>query len=125
MKLRSKRGSAHFIVIDRATGEKQHIRNSNHLSRRQTRKMSVRPDMILQYAHYLADAYADGGVRPIVRVDAVASVNQRELQTLIDPDVDLTTKSSGLRHKDWVVPLTATHEPGSGDQDEERRVRSN
>lgn len=88
--------------------------NSHHLNRRQIRKMAVRPDLMVQYAHYLGDLHAKDGVPPIVSVRAVASVNQLERQLLVDPEVDLTTKPRDLWTKDWVIPLTATHEPGSG-----------
>ena len=118
MKLRSKKGFAHFYVTDPVTGERNRVRNQNHLSRRQIRKMSVRPDLMLQFAHHIADEYSVEGVRPVVTVKSMVSVNGREAQKMVEPDVDLARKYDSLATKGWIVPLTATHEEKSAEDDD-------
>ena len=54
MMLREKSGRAIFTVTDPASGRVWRVRLSDHLTPRQIRKMSTRPDMLLQFAHYLA-----------------------------------------------------------------------
>ena len=68
--------------------------------------MATTPDMIIQYAHYLADNYEHKtGVRPTVRVTAVESLNHRPAQDLIDPNVDLAAQPESFLPKPWIVPL--------------------
>ena len=68
--------------------------------------MSTRPDMILQYAHHLADVYEEQGYENIqVKVKLVASVNNRPPQLLIDPDVNLAEQPRTLFPKSWIIPL--------------------
>jgi hypothetical protein len=68
--------------------------------------MSGQPDMILQFAHYLAEKAQREG-RPGVQVHAnvTASLNGRDPQVLIDPQVDLAATPRNLRHSAWIVPL--------------------
>lgn len=107
MKLRDKEAEARFFVTDRATGESWEIDNSEYLDSRQETKMSARPDMIVQFAHFLEDRWRDDG-QPDVMVTAEvwASLNGREEQRLIDPAFDLTTaRIPWLGHAEWILPL--------------------
>jgi len=108
MKLRSKTGGIRFRVHLPETGAKYSIRLEDLLSRRQIRKMRSRPDMILQFAHYIAKRFRDKGYQQVeVRVEAKASLNGRKLQYLIDPQADLDKKERAFfQSADWIVPLT-------------------
>jgi vitamin K-dependent gamma-carboxylase-like protein len=69
-------------------------------------EMSRRPDMILQFAHHVADLeQARTGVRPVVNACVLASLNARPYQELIDPTVDLAAQPESLAPADWIVPL--------------------
>ena len=79
------------------------------LGRRQIRKMSTRPDMILQFARYLKRYYlVVEGMDTTVNVLSMVSLNSREPQPLIDPNVDLASQTPGLGHKTWILPLKET-----------------
>ena len=88
------------------TGARREIDPLKYLSPRQVRQMSYRPDMILQFAHHVADLEQEStGVRPVVNVRVVASLNARPFQELIDPTVDLAAQPVSLAPAHWIVPL--------------------
>ena len=110
MKLRDKKGQAVFFVRNPADDEVWPVLPDEFLLRHQARKIVNRPDMILQFAHYLARVWAEEeGVPGVeVRVRACVSLNGRKPQLLIDPERDLVKVERNLRHADWVLPL---HQP--------------
>lgn len=106
MMLRDKHGFAEFYVVHPETGKRERIPAEAMLSERQLRKMQVRPDMILQFAQYVAEQYEQKwGVRPAVRVQAIASLNGRPMQQLIDPNADLAKEQLSLWPASWILPL--------------------
>ena len=106
MKLRTKLATIRFDVTDPETNRTWRARRK-YLTRRQIRKMSTRPDMILQFAHFLADEARKSGVKqPEVRVRCRARLNGRKAQDLIDPNVNLAAETSSLWPAPWIVPLT-------------------
>ncbi|MBO6783553.1 MAG: HTTM domain-containing protein [Alphaproteobacteria bacterium] len=108
MKLRDKRARAEFVVHDPATGQQYKVNMLRHLTPRQISKMTPRPDMILQFAHHLADlARARGIENPEVRVTVLASLNGRPYDYLIDPSVDLAAVPRDLGNADWIMPLVS------------------
>ncbi len=109
MKLRSKRGKVSFRVRDPQTNEEWRIYPAHELNGRQLRKMAGKPELILQYAHHLADVEREHLGRPVeVRADAFVSLNYRKPQRLIDPDRDLAAERASLRPYDWILPFTRT-----------------
>ncbi|MDX1520234.1 MAG: HTTM domain-containing protein [Anaerolineae bacterium] len=110
MKLRSKQAGLTFYVTDPATNEVWQIDASQVVSDRQYGKMATRPDMILQFAHYMRDQFqATGEIEnPIIQVEAWASLNGRPFQRFIDHTVDLAQQPAPriFGHYDWVLPLT-------------------
>ncbi|MHC4990110.1 MAG: HTTM domain-containing protein [Planctomycetota bacterium] len=112
MKLRDKSASSTFFARDPDTGEEWQINPRTWLSSKQTRKMSSRPDMTLQFAHFLAEqARAEGHERVEIRARVLASLNGRRRQLIIDPDVDLAKQPRNLLHSSWIVPLTEPLRP--------------
>lgn len=79
------------------------------LSRRHRRGKGVwgNPRLLAQYACYLAEEARKLGMRqPQVYTDAVASLNGRPFQYLVDPDTDLAQAPSPLFSTPaWIVPL--------------------
>jgi hypothetical protein len=115
MKLRSKRGFVTFRVRDPETQAEWRVRPERMLGRRQYRQMVGRPELILQFAHHLADLESERiGRRVEIRADAYSSLNYREPQQLIDPDVDLAKEQPSLLAYDWILPFEWT-EPGQPD----------
>jgi hypothetical protein len=68
--------------------------------------MASRPHMILEFAHHLARDFEARLGRPVeVRAEVTCSLNGREPQLLVDPEVDLAREPRGQRHKPWILPL--------------------
>ncbi len=103
--LMEKAGTATFYVKDRQTGREGEVVNSEFLNTHQEKQMAMQPDMILQYAHFLAGHYAKQGMKaPAVRAEVYVTLNARPSRLLIDPNVDLTKIKDGWRHKTWILP---------------------
>jgi vitamin K-dependent gamma-carboxylase len=106
MMLRTKDGRAHFIIDDRTTGKLWRVQPEQYLSRHQYKKMSVHPEMLLQFAHYLRSQWTND-----VTVHAVAWVkmNDHKLALLIDPEIDLARQQLSLKPAKWILPLENQH----------------
>ena len=95
-----------FYATDPKTGETWAIDHYEDLTRGQVYKMSFRPDMILQYSHFIAENLREEGYEEIeIRVDVISSLNGREPQRLIDPTVNLAEQPVTIFPKSWIVPL--------------------
>lgn len=106
MKLRDKVAEARFFIEDPDAGVTREVRLRDHLSSRQIRKMSTRPDMIVQFAHHLAALERAAG-RPnvAVRAHVLVSLNGRPPRLLVDPDVDLAREVRSLAPRRYLRPL--------------------
>ena len=106
MKLRDKASNLVLVARDPVTHEVWHIDPTTELQDWQERKMSGRPDMILQYAHHVAQRLrAKTGHAIEVRAQTLVSLNGRPKQQLIDPDVDLARVHRNIWPAPWIVPL--------------------
>lgn len=110
MKLRIKRATATFHAFDESGRPIEGIPQPDELlTARQLRLMTGRPDMALQFGHFLAERLqkeGHAGVR--VTVDSMASLNGREAQPLIDPQANLAAIERNLKPATFIMPL---HEP--------------
>ncbi|HEX6986808.1 MAG TPA: HTTM domain-containing protein [Planctomycetaceae bacterium] len=100
-------GEWHLVPIDDPVGV------GSPLSPRQARTMATRPDLILQFAHFLRDRYA-GHVEGPVKVTASiqVSLNGRPPAYLIDPEADLAAVEPRLwPPADWILPLDIPRRP--------------
>lgn len=77
-------------------------------------KMVKNPHMILQYAHALDNTFKDMNLSGVeIRAVAIASLNGRPFQLLIDPEVDLAQASYGFFEiPGWIIPLKEDLRPG-------------
>ena len=106
MKLRTKSGTSHFLVVDKNTGQRWQINPRDYLLRKQHIKMTKSPDMILQFAHFLAQEWRKKGIEdPQVYARILVSLNGRERQSMIDPDTDLAAESRHIGHNQWITSL--------------------
>ncbi len=106
MKLRDKSGAVKVKAFSPSERKTFQVRLSRYLTKKQVRKMSGRPEMLLQFAHHLAAEYRSRGYADIeIYVDARVSLNGRERQHLVDPERDLAQVTSS-QWRDWVLPLT-------------------
>ena len=96
-------GAASFRVRDPLTGRERRDDPEARLTRQQAEQMAFQPDMILEYAHWLA-AENPGHA---VYADVYVTYNGRPSARLIDPAVDLAREREGLAPKPWILPLPA------------------
>jgi hypothetical protein len=106
MKLIDRDARAQFYVINPNNGETLEVDPDAILSPHQTWKMAARPDMILQFAHYLARKVPFYGTKPL-RVEArvLVSLNGRKPALLVDQNVDLAAQPRTLKHAPWLLPV--------------------
>jgi hypothetical protein len=104
--LMEKGGTIFFHVKDPATGKKAAIINSQYLNDFQERQMATQPDMILQFAHFLAAEYQKKGIKaPIVTADSYVTLNGSGSRLYIDSTVNLATQQENMAHKKWIRPF--------------------
>lgn len=106
MKLRGKTSAIRFTLKDPETGKTTVVDPRRYLTRRQIVKMSGKPWLILQFAHYLRDLHTRPGEKPMeVYADGRVRLNGRRAQRLIDPSVNLSEVSFKEHGNEWVFPL--------------------
>src|SRR5688572_16990555 len=114
MKLRTKVGEAVFTVTHPRSEQTWTIKPEDYLEPHQLTKTITKPDLILQFAHYLAEQKRREGYEDVeVRARAMVSLNGRQPQLLIDPNVDLTKEQVSLLPARWILPLTTPLGTGS------------
>ncbi len=102
--LMEKNAHLELYVKDPVTRQETVVLPSQYLTRQQQRMVATQPDMILQYAHFVAQKFKEKGWHtPQVRVECYASVNGKASRLLIDPQVDLTKEEDSLLPKSWIV----------------------
>lgn len=109
MLLRAKVTGLRVYGTDPKTGRSGTIDLRNYLSQRQLRVVGRDPRMIHQLCLFISNDLESKGFQDIeLRVLALASLNGRKPQLLIDPTVDLAREPRDLSYPDWIVDL---HEP--------------
>lgn len=104
--LMEKGGTAFFHVKDPQTGKQSEIINSNYLTSFQETMMATQPDMILQYAHFLARKYQKKGIKhPIITAESYVTLNGSGSRMYIDNTVNLANEQETLGHKKWILPF--------------------
>lgn len=107
MKLRTKGGEAIFTVTHPQSGQTWTIKPQDYLESHQLTKVITKPDLLVLFAHHLAEEKRREGYENVaVRARVMASLNGRQPQLLIDPNVDLAKEDVSLLPKRWIVPLT-------------------
>ena len=107
MKLRDKSAAAWFTATDPDSGRSWQIDARRYLTSWQRDEMEREPEMILQFAHHVAEDFRRRGYPRIeVRAVIMASLNGRPHQLLIDPSVDLAAEPRNLLPARWIMPLT-------------------
>ncbi|WP_394826755.1 HTTM domain-containing protein [Pendulispora albinea] len=107
--LMEKNGAVELTVVEPSTGKRWTVSPLDHLTRYQTKMMSTQPDMILEFAHIVAEDFARKGHPAIeAHVEATVALNARRPQPLIDPRADLVREEDGLGPKAWILPFRDT-----------------
>ncbi len=102
--LNEKAGFATFYVVDETLGATQAVYPGQHLTAQQARHMVYQPDMILQFAHYLADAHPGAARHQLaVYAEVYVSHNGRGSKLLIDPRQNLLEVGRDLPPAAWIL----------------------
>lgn len=100
-----KTGDTTFHLTDPDTGQNWTVYPDDYLTIWQVKQMAFQPDMILEFAHHLAQQFRSQGYPHIeVRVTAYSSLNGRSSRLLIDPTANLVTYSPSLAPQTWILP---------------------
>ncbi|GIV34323.1 MAG: type I deoxyribonuclease HsdR [Chitinophagales bacterium] len=111
--LMEKAGTVFFYVTDPDTGTTDEVDPSDYLTPQQEKMMSTQPDMILQFAHYLAEVYRKKGIRnPEVRAHSYVSLNGRGSRPYINPRVNLAAEKESFKPKSWILPFEEDENKG-------------
>jgi hypothetical protein len=104
MKLRSKEGQATFVVTNPVTQETWHVDPEWHLEWWQAQQMVKRPELIRQFAHYLAvQKEKEIGAPVEVRVQSSVRLNDHPPAAIVDPAVDLSKEPYRLGSAYWLT----------------------
>eukprot|EP00012_Vannella_robusta_P006578 CAMPEP_0206196994 /NCGR_PEP_ID=MMETSP0166-20121206/8772_1 /ASSEMBLY_ACC=CAM_ASM_000260 /TAXON_ID=95228 /ORGANISM="Vannella robusta, Strain DIVA3 518/3/11/1/6" /LENGTH=366 /DNA_ID=CAMNT_0053614561 /DNA_START=143 /DNA_END=1240 /DNA_ORIENTATION=- len=108
MKLRDKVCEVDMNLVDPSTGLRYQVDYASYLVGKQARKVKPRPELLIQYAHFIARTYEEESkVYPEVYVDMECSLNYRTKQKMFHPDVDLAQVDpyDWSRFPDIIYPL--------------------
>jgi len=109
MMIQSHQERAYFYVTDPNSGDTTQVNPREYLEWWEVDKMAWRPDMLLQFAHYLATVMPRSGPQPLkVEARVLASLNGRKPQLIVDPNVDLAAESRTWGRPRWLLEI---HEP--------------
>ena len=98
-----------FYVTDPNTGHEFQIRSRQFLDLEQTTHMSWRPDMVRQFAQFIATKFPASGPKPTrVQARMYVSLNGRKPQLFLDPNVDLSAEPPFCGRPRWLLQI---HDP--------------
>ncbi|MBX3257725.1 MAG: HTTM domain-containing protein [Chitinophagaceae bacterium] len=103
--LMEKAGNAIFRVKD--ADKIYEVNNAQFLTPLQEKMMSTQPDLILKYAHHLADEYKKRDIKkPEVYGEIYVTLNGTPSQLFIDSTVNLAQRQLSWKHYNWILPYT-------------------
>ncbi|HEV3243432.1 MAG TPA: HTTM domain-containing protein [Chthoniobacterales bacterium] len=98
-----------FYVADPNTGREIRVQPGKYLDLQQTMHMGWRPDMVWQFARFLANKVSRLGPEPLrVQVRMYVSVNRRRPQLFLDPNIDLAAEPRSWGRPRWLLQV---HDP--------------
>lgn len=104
--LMEKAGTVFFYVKDPATGRQGEVVNSDFLTPNQEKMMATQPDMILQFAHFLADHYRKQGIaNPVITAESYVTLNGSGSRPFLDNTIDLAKQRESFAPKAWILPF--------------------
>jgi hypothetical protein len=107
MMLREKNVGLRFYATNPQTGNTGSVDVRPYISERQIRRLGKDPDMILDFVHFLhGELLKQGNAEIEIHVLALASLNGRRPQPMVDPTIDLAKVPRTLFHQNIIVPLT-------------------
>ena len=105
MMLRSKSGRLTMYTQEIGTSLRNNYNYRSMLSKKQTRSIRTKPDMIWQLAQRIKQVEAEKGKDVAVYVTSRVKVNNGSYFPFIDPEVDLAGEEwLHFQHNDWILP---------------------
>lgn len=101
--------SGYTILWVKEAGDNRRVQvdNRDYLTVLQEKQMSFQPDMILEYAHHVAEDYRQRGWKePEVYAESYVALNGRPSRLFVNPQTNLATEKESFLHKKWVLPFT-------------------
>jgi hypothetical protein len=104
--LMEKAGTATFYVTDSVSNREGVVDNAVFLNSHQEKQMAMQPDLILQYAQFLKNYYANMGLNITkIRADVYVTLNAKPSQLLIDNKLNLLELKDSWKNKNWILPF--------------------
>lgn len=124
MKLRSKDSMYRFYSVN-VRGQMTPIDQTNYLTPKQQQEIASRPTLLHRFARFLNRTVAESHTNEDrIVVHAIASLNGRPFQYLIDPQVDLGRQPTAwCGSAAWIEPLKPSTDIGRYPQDNQERIR--
>lgn len=105
MMLRSKSGRLTMYTQEIGSGLRNNYDYRSMLSKKQTRSIRTKPDMIWQLAQRIKQKEAEKGKDVAVYVTSRVKVNSGSYFPFIDPEIDLASEDwHHFQHNDWILP---------------------
>ncbi len=106
MKLRDKRGSVVFTIVD-SNNRVERVKPDQYLNRKQLYRLACIPELVWQFAQMLDTEYTQrSGADVAVYADTSCSLNTRKPVRLINEQIDLSSISRDHPVQNWIYPLT-------------------
>jgi hypothetical protein len=103
--LMEKAGAAYFTVKDKTGNKFYEVNNAEFLTPLQEKMMATQPDLILKYAHFLANTYRQRGIaEPRVFAEVYVTLNGQRSRLFVDSTTDLAAETLSWRHYNWILP---------------------
>lgn len=107
--LMEKSGAAYFTIKDKKTKQSFEVNNREFLTPLQEKMMSTQPDLIVKYAHHLANEFRKKGMQqPEVYAEIYVALNGSRSRLFIDSSVNLAAEKLGWQHYNWVLHYQKT-----------------
>jgi len=108
MMLRDKKTGGTINVTDKDTNQiLESIDFTDYITVNQKNVLLRRPDMVLQFCKYLDQKYRAEGTHKNYEIKTLfmSSLNGREEQLMIDPNLDLAKIDYSWQQKSWIIPM--------------------
>lgn len=107
MMLRTKGLYIRMYATDGSTGQTLDVPMAEYLTPRQMEMIAQSPYHIVMAARFFADRARDAGLKDVqIRTVVLASLNGRQAQLMMDPELDLLTVQPSLSPQEGIIPLT-------------------
>jgi hypothetical protein len=113
MLLGDKDGSVRFFLTSKNAEGTCEIDLREYLAGFQASKLAQRPDMMVQFAHYIHDLFEKRGADVEVHAYSSLSLNGRTHRALVDPEVDLASVDRTMGHYAFLYDLETAQPVGT------------